>query len=86
MSNASSLILENLIEAQEVLKNFINNRQNIESIEDAARVIIQSLRHGGKVLSCGNGGSLCDAAHFAEELSGRFRENRNALSAISLTT
>lgn len=49
MSNASSLILENLIEAQEVLKNFINNRQNIESIEDAARVIIQSLRHGGKV-------------------------------------
>lgn len=85
MSNASSLILENLIEAQEVLKNFINNRQNIESIEDAARVIIQSLRHEGKVLSCGNGGSLCDAAHFAEELSGRFRENRNALSAISLT-
>jgi len=44
-----------------------------------------SLRSGGKILTCGNGGSLCDAQHFAEELSGRYRQNRRALAAIALT-
>ena len=43
------------------------------------------LRAGGRLLSCGNGGSLCDAMHFAEELSGRYRDDRPALSALALT-
>jgi D-sedoheptulose 7-phosphate isomerase len=43
------------------------------------------LRLGGKILSCGNGGSLCDAQHFAEELSGRYRHDRPALAAIAIT-
>lgn len=81
----STIILENLLEAEKVLKNFTNNENNIKSIENAAEVIVLSLKNGGKVLSCGNGGSLCDAEHFAEELSGRFSNNRKALSAISLT-
>ena len=44
-----------------------------------------ALKNGGKILSCGNGGSMCDAMHFAEELSGRYRENRKALAALSLS-
>ena len=44
-----------------------------------------SLKNGGKILTCGNGGSLCDAQHFAEELSGRYRQDRPALAAIALT-
>ena len=44
-----------------------------------------SLRNGGKIISCGNGGSMCDAMHFAEELSGRYKENRKALPALSIS-
>jgi D-sedoheptulose 7-phosphate isomerase len=44
-----------------------------------------ALRAGGKILSCGNGGSLCDAMHFAEELSGRYRDDRPALAALCLS-
>lgn len=57
----------------------------MQSIEQAARLVADSLRAGGKVLTCGNGGSLCDAQHFAEELSGRYRQDRPALAAIALT-
>src|SRR6185369_10137434 len=46
---------------------------------------VEAFRHGNKVISCGNGGSMCDSMHFAEELSGRFRENRKALPAISVS-
>ena len=45
----------------------------------------QSIQQGGKVMSCGNGGSMCDAMHFAEELSGRYRDNRPSLAAISIS-
>jgi D-sedoheptulose 7-phosphate isomerase len=44
-----------------------------------------ALRHGNKIISCGNGGSMCDAMHFAEELSGRFRDNRQSLAAVSIS-
>src|SRR5438270_6217146 len=47
--------------------------------------MVESLKNGGKVISCGNGGSMCDAMHFAEELSGRFRNDRKALPAISIS-
>lgn len=57
----------------------------IEFIEQAAEAITQAYQKGGKVLIAGNGGSLCDAMHFAEELTGYFREDRPALSAIALS-
>ena len=47
-------------------------------------LMASSLKQGGKILSCGNGGSLCDAMHFAEELTGRFRENRRPLPAMAI--
>ena len=48
-------------------------------------MMANSLNASGKILSCGNGGSLCDAQHFAEELTGRYRQNRAPLAAIALT-
>ena len=80
-----TLILENLKEAQSVLEDFISQPENIDAIEKAAALMADAIQNGGKIISCGNGGSMTDAMHFAEELSGRFRENRPALPAISIS-
>ncbi|GAB3301115.1 D-sedoheptulose 7-phosphate isomerase [Hymenobacter tenuis] len=74
-----------LTEAQAVLNRFLQNPANLDAIAQAARLMADSLNQGGKILTCGNGGSLCDAQHFAEELTGRYRENRRALAALALT-
>jgi D-sedoheptulose 7-phosphate isomerase len=74
-----------LTEARTVLDRFLADPANLTHIEQAARLMADSLRLGGKILSCGNGGSLCDAQHFAEELSGRYRHDRPALGAIAIT-
>jgi D-sedoheptulose 7-phosphate isomerase len=81
----TDLIQAELTEARAVLDRFLQNPANLQAIEQAARLIAASLNEGGKVLTCGNGGSLCDAQHFAEELTGRYRQNRRALAAIALT-
>ncbi|MCG8475217.1 MAG: D-sedoheptulose 7-phosphate isomerase [Cytophagales bacterium] len=80
-----SVIRGELGEAAEVLNQFMNNPENIASIEQAAHTLADSFKKGGKVLSCGNGGSHCDAMHFAEELSGRYRENRPGLPGIAIS-
>ncbi|VTU06705.1 phosphoheptose isomerase [Actinobacillus indolicus] len=78
-------ILAELQEAQQVLNNFVNDKQNLALIQQAALLISESFKQGGKVLSCGNGGSHCDAMHFAEELTGRYRENRPGYPAIAIS-
>ena len=80
-----TLILENLNEAREVLEEFLNQHENIKAIEKAATIMIEAAQEGGKIIACGNGGSMTDAMHFAEELSGVFREKRPALPAISIS-
>lgn len=55
------------------------------SVQAAAAAVVKAFRSGGKVLACGNGGSLCDAAHFAEEFTGRFRSDRPSLPVLALT-
>ena len=80
-----SLIEENLKEAQTILQQFIAEPKNIEAIENAGNALIAAFQNGNKIISCGNGGSMCDAMHFAEELSGRFREDRKALPAVSIS-
>jgi D-sedoheptulose 7-phosphate isomerase len=80
-----NLILADLTEARTVLDRFMADPTNLARIEQAARLMSECLRAGGKILSCGNGGSLCDAQHFAEELTGRYRQDRPALAAIALT-
>ena len=77
-------IADHFSEAASVLAAF-STTENFEKIERAGDVMVASMRGGGKIISCGNGGSLCDAMHFAEELSGRYRENRKALGAISIS-
>ncbi|MBG8553357.1 D-sedoheptulose 7-phosphate isomerase [Hymenobacter guriensis] len=84
-TSLTELIRAELTEAQAVLDRFVQNPANLAAIEQAARLMADSLRQGGKILTCGNGGSLCDAQHFAEELTGRYRQNRRALAAIALT-
>ena len=78
-------IKEDLKEAQKVLSEFIGNTENLESIEKAGALMIRSLQAGNKIISCGNGGSLCDAMHFSEELTGRFRESRRPLPAVAVS-
>lgn len=73
-----------LEEAKEGLNNLLGNEEMLQKVADAANVMIGSLKADGKIMSCGNGGSLCDAMHFAEELSGRFRKDRPAYAAMSL--
>ncbi|WP_225639338.1 D-sedoheptulose 7-phosphate isomerase [Candidatus Profftia sp. (ex Adelges kitamiensis)] len=80
-----NLILQELNEAALKLQSFIKNRNNLDNIQRAAFLIVNSLKNGGKVLSCGNGGSHCDAMHFAEELTGLYRENRPGYAAIAIS-
>ena len=78
-------IRSQFLEAQEVLTSFISDDANILAIENAGAIIVSSFKQKGKLISCGNGGSMCDAMHFAEELSGRFRNNRPSLPALSIS-
>jgi D-sedoheptulose 7-phosphate isomerase len=79
------IIQANLHEAQQVLNQFFNDPAKISSIEAAAQCLVTALKQGNKIIACGNGGSHCDAMHFAEELSGRYRENRPALAAMAIS-
>ena len=79
------LIRSELLEATKVLNAFLEDEKQLEKIEQAAILLAESIRSGGKIISCGNGGSHCDAMHFAEELSGRYRDNRRALPAIAIS-
>ncbi|WP_442899973.1 D-sedoheptulose 7-phosphate isomerase [Gilliamella apicola] len=78
-------IRNELTQAIDVLTNFVSDDRNLEAIQQAAVLIADSFKQGGKVLSCGNGGSHCDAMHFAEELTGRFRDNRPSYPAIAIS-
>ncbi|ENN6469503.1 D-sedoheptulose 7-phosphate isomerase [Vibrio vulnificus] len=79
------LIRNELTEAADVLNKFLSDDHKIAQIEAAAKMIAESFKQDGKVLSCGNGGSHCDAMHFAEELTGRYRENRPGYAGIAIS-
>ena len=85
MHPLSTLIQAELTEAQTVLNQFLENPENLNRIAEAATLMVAAVKGGGKILSCGNGGSMCDAMHFAEELTGRYRENRPAIPAIAIS-
>lgn len=80
-----TLIQQELLQAQSVLTDFMANAANGVAIEAAARLMTDALKGGKKIISCGNGGSHCDAMHFAEELSGRYRMDRPALAGIAIS-
>ncbi len=79
------VIEHELNEAAQVLADFIDQAENLQKISDAAVMIADSFKQQGKILSCGNGGSHCDAMHFAEELTGRYRENRPGYAGIAIS-
>lgn len=83
--NDMNNIRKHFEEATSVLEAFLSDARNMEAIERAGAAMVESIRQGGKIISCGNGGSMCDAMHFAEELSGRYRDNRRALPALSIS-
>jgi D-sedoheptulose 7-phosphate isomerase len=72
-------------EAHQVLTNFMNDEQNYAAVAEAAQQMANCILRGGKIISCGNGGSMSDAMHFAEELSGRFRNDRPSMAAIAIS-
>ncbi len=79
------IIYKELKSAHQTLEIFMSDEQQLRKIEEVADLIVIAINNGNKVISCGNGGSHCDAMHFAEELSGRYRENRKALPAIAIS-
>lgn len=76
---------EQFCEAADVLARFSQDETQLKAVTQAAELLAARFKAGGKVLACGNGGSHCDAMHFAEELTGRFRENRRGLPAIAIS-
>jgi D-sedoheptulose 7-phosphate isomerase len=82
---AKERIKSHFQEAQTTLETFLSQDSNFERIAAAGDLMVQALSAGGRIFSCGNGGSMCDAMHFAEELTGRYRNNRPALAAMALS-
>lgn len=78
-------IESSLREADAALTSLLADKNTISSIERAAGLLIQVFETKGRVYSCGNGGSMCDAMHFAEELTGRYRMDRPALAAAAIS-
>ena len=73
-----------LKEAHETLGAFLGNPDQLKKCEQFSRLLIQTFRSGGRLFTCGNGGSHCDAMHFAEEFTGRYRKDRKPLGALAL--
>ena len=78
-------IRNSYLTAFETVKAFVENEENIEKTEKIAQELAQAYKNGKKSLIAGNGGSNCDAMHFAEEFTGRFRKDRKALPSISIS-
>ena len=78
-------IQSHFLEALQTLQRFLDDEKQMNNIELAAKTMIQAIQNDGKILSCGNGGSHCDAMHFAEELTGRYRNNRPGIAAIAIS-
>lgn len=73
-----------LTEAAQCLNGFLSSPENLELCSRFSQVLVEIVGGGGNIFTCGNGGSHCDAMHFAEELTGRYRKNRRPLGALAL--
>lgn len=85
MTTALDIVNINLQQSKAALEGLMSSPAALEAITRAGEMIGASIEQGGRVFSCGNGGSMCDAMHFAEELSGRYRDNRKALPAVAIS-
>jgi D-sedoheptulose 7-phosphate isomerase len=71
--------------AAEALASLLRNDEMLQRIADAGVLLAETFAAGGRAYTCGNGGSMCDAMHFAEELTGRFRDNRPGYAALAIS-
>ncbi|AYN96223.1 SIS domain-containing protein [Pseudomonas sp. LTJR-52] len=78
-------VVASLTESRSALDAFMRDELAVSAIAQAGQLLVDTFTKGGRVFSCGNGGSMCDAMHFAEELSGRYREDRRGLPAVSIS-
>lgn len=76
-------VASHFIEAGKILVQF-STEENFKKIESAGDLLVEAVKNGKKIYSCGNGGSMCDAMHFAEELTGRYRGNRQPIPALAI--
>ena len=74
-----------LAEARSALEALLADESTLKAIDDAGSLLAQTFAAGGKAYSCGNGGSMCDAMHFAEELTGRYRDDRPGYAAVAIS-
>lgn len=82
--NTSEVWRQSLTEAQQVLTKFAGNADLMKKCEKFTELCLETVRNGGNMFSCGNGGSHCDAMHFAEEFTGRYRKDRKPVGALAL--
>jgi D-sedoheptulose 7-phosphate isomerase len=75
---------KSLNEGRDVLSQFLSQDSTYEQCVKFSSMLIETMKSGGNLFTCGNGGSHCDAMHFAEELTGRYRKDRRALGALAL--
>jgi D-sedoheptulose 7-phosphate isomerase len=73
-----------LSEARDTLAEFLADPKTIELCTKFSDMLTATIKGGNNLFTCGNGGSHCDAMHFAEELTGRYRKDRRALGALAL--
>jgi D-sedoheptulose 7-phosphate isomerase len=78
-------IKSSLREAKDALEGLLSDEATLGRIQSAAKILIEIFKNGGRIFSCGNGGSMCDAMHFAEELTGRYRKNRKGYPAVAIS-
>jgi len=78
-------LIDSYKEEQALLSAFIAEEEKAGRTEKIAGILAEIFRQGGKILICGNGGSNCDAVHFMEEFTGKFRKERRALPVIAIS-
>jgi D-sedoheptulose 7-phosphate isomerase len=81
----TDILKDDFNEARALLEEFIADEQNQIALRNAGDLLVRALGEGHKVIACGNGGSMCDAMHFAEELTGRYRKDRQPFPAIAIS-
>ena len=81
----NDFLTSGLKEAKETVEAVLNDEQLLKTLEESIECLSACYKNNGRAFSCGNGGSMCDSMHFAEELTGRFRKNRPSLGAMSIS-
>ena len=78
-------IQQHFEESAQLAQQLLGDKAFLEAMRQGAELLVEALRSGHKILTCGNGGSMCDAMHMAEELSGKYREDRPPFAALAMS-